>query len=537
MNRGRRAWTLAAATAAVAAGLLGPPGALGAAQGPSLAVNAGADRHAISPNLYGLNFAPTGLANELDLPVDRWGGNTTDTYNWKIGASNTGNDYFFENIPDCFDPPTYDCSDGPKLGYKRFINKDRQVGARTLLTLPMMGWVAKDGKPNHPFTCGFPTSVFPSQDAVDPFDPHCGNGLQGGSPLASDPTRDGIKVGPSFNANWVESLTGTYGSAASGGVRFYELGNEPALWDSTHRDMHPAPETYNELWAKSRDLGAAVKAADPTAKVLGFSEWGWPNYFCSAADNVENGCFASSPDRANHGGTPLVEWFLQKMRGYQQARGTRLIDYLDLHYYRQGGNTTDVTRSLWDPTYVDPSWINSRIQLIPRMRRWVARNYPGTKLALSEYNLSVDGGAVTNALIQADALGIFAREGVDLATRWEMGNDGPLIDDAFRVYRNYDGKHSKFGDTWIRSTSANQRRLAVYGARRSGDGDYTILVINKTTEALESPLALSGVAAAGKARVWRWTGGAINHVANRDVAGGFTATYPARSLTLFVIPA
>jgi hypothetical protein len=69
--------------------------------------------------------------------VDRWGGNTTDTYNWKIGASNTGSDYFFENIPDCFDAPTYTCDDGPKYGYQQFVQKDRSVGAQTLLTLPM----------------------------------------------------------------------------------------------------------------------------------------------------------------------------------------------------------------------------------------------------------------------------------------------------------------------------------------------------------------------------------------------------------------
>ena len=166
-----------------------------------------------------------------------------------------------------------------------------------------------------------------------------------------------MKIGPSFDADWVRKLKSLYGSAANGGVRCYELGNEPALWHHTHRDMHPAPETYDELWQKSRDYGAAVKAADPGAKVLGFSEWGWPNYFCSAADHTNNGCFASSPDRANHGGTPLVRWFLQRMRAYQQAHGKRLLDYLDLHYYAQGGNSTDVTRSLWDPTYTDPSWI------------------------------------------------------------------------------------------------------------------------------------------------------------------------------------
>jgi len=116
------------------------------------------------------------------------------------------------------------------------------------------------------------------------------------------------------------------------------------------------------------------------------------------------------PDRKKHGGTPLVEWLLRKLRSYQQAHGTRLVDYLDLHYYAQGGSTTDVTRSLWDPTYTDPSWIDSKIQLLPRMKRWVARDYPGTKISLSEYNLSV-GDAMTNALIQADTLGIFAREG------------------------------------------------------------------------------------------------------------------------------
>jgi len=537
MRTTRGAWRLLAVATVGGAALLLAQGALGASPGPALAVNGGAGHHAVSPYIYGMNYASSALAKQLDVPVDRWGGNTTDTYNWKIGSSNTGNDYYFENIPDCFNAPTYTCEDGPEFAYRQFVQKDRSVGAQTLMTLPMMGWVAKDGRPNHPFTCGFPASVFSSQDSFDPFDPHCGNGLRNGNELPSNPSRDGIRIGPAFDAGWVKKLTSLYGSAAGDGVRFYELGNEPALWDSTHRDMHPAPETYDELWQKSRDYGAAVKAADPSAKVLGFSEWGWPNYFCSAADHVDSGCFASSPDRAKHGGTPLVEWFLQRMRSYQQAHGKRLIDYLDLHYYAQGGSTTDVTRSLWDPHYTDPSWINDEIGLIPRMKDWVARNYPGTKLSLSEYNLSV-GNATTNALIQADTLGIFAREGLDLATRWEMPNDGSLIDDAFRIYRNYDGHHSKFGSTWVRSTSANQGRLAVYGARRPGDGAYTILVINKTAGSLRSPLALSGISPSGKAQVWRWTGGAIAHVANVSVPhAGFTQTYPARSLTLFVIPA
>ena len=157
------------------------------------------------------------------------------------------------------------------------------------------------------------------------------------------------------------------------------------------------------------------------------------------------------------------------------------------------------------------------------MKEWVADNYRHTKLALSEYNLSVPGDAVTNGLIQADVLGIFAREGLDLATRWGMPYDGDRIDDAFRLYRDYDGAGAKFGDVWIRSTSADQGRLAVYGARRSADGDYTLMVINKTAEALTSRLDLAGIAPARRRR--RSTGGPA-----RRSAGSADRAVPARRL-------
>ena len=170
------------------------------------------------------------------------------------------------------------------------------------------------------------------------------------------------------------------------------------------------------------------------------------------------------------------------------------------------------------------------------MKEWVARNYRGTKLALTEYNLSVDGDAVTNGLIQADVLGIFAREGLDLATRWGMPFDGDRIDDAFRLYRDYDGHGAKFGDVWIRSRSADQSRLAVYGARRTADGDYTLIVINKTAQPLTSRLDLSGIPAAGAAPTYRWTGAAIRRLGDTAVpAEGFSATYPPRSATVYAI--
>src|ERR1019366_4750947 len=80
-------------------------------QGPALSVDAGAGRHAISPDVYGINFywdlgtgTPTvsDLAAALDIrpTARRWGGNGTSTYHWKFDVQNTANDWFYEVLPD-----------------------------------------------------------------------------------------------------------------------------------------------------------------------------------------------------------------------------------------------------------------------------------------------------------------------------------------------------------------------------------------------------------------------------------------------------
>src|SRR5215212_8669498 len=68
-----------------------------AAAGPALSIDAGVDQHAISPLIYGMNYADAGLAQDVRLPLDRWGGNSTTRYNWKLDVHNTGSDYYFEN--------------------------------------------------------------------------------------------------------------------------------------------------------------------------------------------------------------------------------------------------------------------------------------------------------------------------------------------------------------------------------------------------------------------------------------------------------
>lgn len=515
--------------------------------GPDLHVDAGTGRHPISPDIYGMNFADEALAQELRLPVRRWGGNSTTRYNWQIDVHNTASDWYFENIPDDNDHPEL-LPDGSTVD--RFVEQDRRTGTGTLLTMPLIGWTPNRRLADHPFDCGFKVSIYGPQESTDPWDPDCGNGVAagGGDITGNDPADTSVAVGPEFVQAWIGHLTNKYGPAVAGGVRFYALDNEPMLWPFTHRDVHPELTGYDEMLERTLAYASAIKAADPTALTLGPVTWGWCAWFYSALD----GC-APGGDYDSHGGLEFTPWYLAQLRAYEQQGGQRLLDYLDLHVYPQGDGIFDPdpgspatqafrlrsTRALWDPTYVDETWIARPIALIPLMHSWVDQHYPGTRLSLSEYNWGALGH-LNGALAQADLLGIFGRERLDLAALWDPPGAADPGAFAFRIFRNYDGAGSHFGETSVHAASADQDRLAIYAAQRAADGALTLVVINKTGQALVSPVALSGFDPGTRAWVYRYSGeqpAAIVRQADQVIAGtGFTATWPAQSISLLVLP-
>jgi len=528
--------------------------------GPALSVDVSADRRPISPYIYGMNFADEDLAAELHLPVRRWGGNSTSRYNWQNDTLNTGSDWYFENVPQENDHPEL-LPDGSTTD--RFIEQDRRTGTQTLLTIPMIGWTAKRRTAGHPFDCGFSINKYGNQQDNDSaWDPDCGNGVRSnGSPVTgNNPQDSSTAITPVFVQNWMNHLASRYGTAASGGVRFYNLDNEPMLWNSTHRDVHPDGTGYDELYNRTVQYAAAIKASDPEAKTLGPVLWGWTAYYYSALDITTGGAnwWDTRPDRKNHGDIPFVAWYLQQMQAYQQSHGTRLLDYLDLHYYPQAqGVFSDSpgdaglqalrlrsTRSLWDPNYADESWIagtegGPAVRLIPRMQAWVDANYSGTKLAISEYSW----GAmchINGALAQAEVLGIFGREKLDLATLWGPPSSEQPGAFAFRMYRNYDGQGNGFGEMGVRAASADQSQLAIYAAQRTVDNALTILVINKNTDTLTSTISINGFSPVGLAQVSRYSAqdtSAIQRLPDQSlVAGSLNATFPGSSITLFMLP-
>jgi hypothetical protein len=242
----------------------------------------------------------------------------------------------------------------------------------------------------------------------------------------------------------------------------------------------------------------------------------------------------------------------------QRATNTnqRLLDYFTLHCYPQGGEggsdgstSTQLlrnrsTRQLWDTNYVDASWIGSQptnniLMLIPRMKGWVASYYPGTKIGITEYNWGAEG-YINGATAQADILGIFGREGLDLATRWTAVEVTNLVHQAMKMYRNYDGNKSTFGDTSVAATGPNPDNVSTFAAVRSSDGALTVMVVNKQiTASATASITINNFLASGTAQVWQLTSAnAITRRSDLSFAGsGFTNTVPAQSITLFVLPA
>ena len=78
--------------------------------------------------------------------------------------------------------------------------------------------------------------------------------------IRSTPTR---RTRVSIQQAWVQHLIGTWGLAANGGLKYYIMDNEPSLWNSTHRDIHPAPVTYDEIYNDYRRLRRRRARARP----------------------------------------------------------------------------------------------------------------------------------------------------------------------------------------------------------------------------------------------------------------------------------
>ncbi len=518
-------------------------------------INTSQNRRPINTDIYGVNFGTAAQFSNPGYTVRRWGGNSTTRYNWQFDGSNKANDYVYLNYPEGngLDLPNNSTAN-------QFLSEAISANAKPILTVGTIGWTPIGDRNKH---WGFSINTYGAQFVNGcPFDCDAGNGecssannttgfCVNGKIVGNNPLDTSFASGPSWVQNWITHLRSRHGTAANGGVKYFALDNEVMLWNSTHRDVHPNPATYDEIWQKTVDYASAIKLTEPNAKIFGPVTWGYCDLFGSAADNCLLG-----PDRTAHGGVPFVQWFLRQVCAHQQTTGTRLIDYLDLHYYPQGNDVVDFggnlavsentansakrlrsIKELYDPSWVPESWMAdlgdndqyhyNKPQILRRARAWIDAECPGTQLAITEYNWGPDQG-LSAALAQAEVLALFAREGVDLATRWVAPTANSMVERAFKMMLNYDGAGNRYEGDSVFASSSDIDLLGAYAADIPG-ARTMVLLINKDVVSTNAPISFSNT----QNGVWKL----YRLDANTNVAEVASSTINGTSLTLNNLPA
>jgi hypothetical protein len=504
----------------------------------------------ISPLIYGIATKNPDAVAGLGATSDRWGGNPSSRYNWVVGnACNAADDWEFRNQT---------CGvQGKDSASDNFVARDNALSMASLITVPALGWVASSTD-NSQRSVNVPNSGGPAIDAsgaIAGYDPTSNRARTSVKSLADKPGAFVFQPDPAssvvYQDEWVNHLVTRFGTAAQGGVRYYEIDNEPMLWSSTQRDVHPAQMSYDSLASVFAQYSDAIKGVDPTAQVLGPESWGWTEYQYSALDQGPDD-YATHADRLSHGDLALLPWFLKTTHARDQQRGTRSLDMLTVHFYPQAHGvygdtsnpTTDAlrlrsTRALWDPTYVDESWIKEPVALIPSLRKWVSQYYPNTPVGITEYNFG-GGASPSAALAEAEALGIFGREGASLANYWPSPKPGSPTWFAFRMFRNYDGNGGAFGSTSVPSSSTSGDLVSSYAARSAAG--VTLMLINKQlTTDQEVTVSLGGQSRAGAVARYQYSGQKLDGIVREEdlplaSGGSLTLHLPAGSITLLQVP-
>ncbi|WP_437623099.1 glycoside hydrolase family 44 protein [Sorangium sp. So ce1151] len=494
-----------------------------------------ADRNVrpISPLIYGANWVSDLDGEQRGTTVVRMGGNRLTAYNWENNASNAGSDYMYQN--DAYlvgDSPN---GDVPGEAVRVLAEEALAHGAAFLATVPICGYVAadKDGGGDVNQTTNYLETRFHPTIA------------RKGAPFSSSPDLDDNAV---YQDEFVAWMKQAFPDAFQGDVAqvLFSLDNEPDLWNHTHERIHPDPVTYAELVDKNIEFASAIKDAAPNALVTGFASYGYSGYVS----------LQDAPDADGN----FLEYYLDAMQAAEESEGRRLVDVLDLHWYTEiyanGERITgydsspesvearvQAPRSLWDPTFVEDSWIandvlQGPIALIPWLQGLIDAHYPGTALGFTEYNYG-GGDHISGAIAQADALGIFGREGVFLATIWDPGAEVGMLRAGVRAFTSYDGQGARFGDTSIHAETSDVAKATVYASVDEADPSRMVLVaINKTAAPLTAAVTLAAHGSYTAVDVWQLTSAKADLVAADPVTpsatNAFTYAMPAHSVSVLV---
>ncbi|HPI19592.1 MAG TPA: glycoside hydrolase family 44 protein [Candidatus Kapabacteria bacterium] len=424
--------------------------------------------HSISPYIFGSN----GDVIPNVITARRFGGNRTTGYNWVNNASSAGEDWYNSNdnyltwtmgIPE-------EQANETGIVLKTFHQQSIESNSISLITLPMSGYVAKDKNGTVEENETAPSSRW----AV------VTNRKNSDFSLSPDINSDTIFVDECLNF-----LIHNFGNSQSPtGIKAYALDNEPSLWSYTHPRIHKEKVLVSELIQRTLDLSKTIKDIDSKCLVFGPVLYGFNAYL--TLQDAPDWNFYSKYDN-------FIDAYLSEIKKESNLVNKNLVDVLDVHWYPEpegvySGDTSreasirrmQATRSLWDSSYVEDSWIGewfAPVAILKKLKSSIERFSPETKLAITEYDYSASNH-ISGAIAQADVLGNFCRENIFLSTKW--GDITGFIKSAFEIFRNYDNVFSSFSDLYVNSKNSNKEDFSFYTSLDSKDSSTVHLIaINK----------------------------------------------------------
>jgi hypothetical protein len=545
----------------------------------TVTINTLANRHTISPFVYGGNLSNATNVADSGTTLGRWGGNASSTYNWILHTYNADNDYYFEDYL-----TDGGAADGDSV---QFVKDIQNAGGFPLTTMATLGWAAQSPENGSNGHWSFSVKTFGPQCSVDQYNTDAGNGeVAGGTPASCNTSVPVTTVPQTSEAyypmvdtaadcpggttdgstcidreTWAKALSAAFGNSTCSipystitSCHFYDMDNEVDIWGGTHRDVHPAGSGYDELANMFENEGSALKTWDPAAVRFGPVSCCWYFYWAPA----------NGTDRASHGGVDFLPWWLNEINWMDQINGARTLDVFDIHAYAEA-NTSGLTpaqlqaaaasvyRDYWDPTYVSTAGdINQTYTTsvepnyatpfrIPRMKALVNEIYPGTPMSFTEWSAAFNGESdFSTALGDSEAYGIFGREGLTFASRWGAPVSTNPNYQALKLYTNYDGAHHGFGAISVSDLITGNPNLpnvfSSYAAVNAAGTVMTIMVLNEDpANPAQVTFNLNGFSPTSYTTYTVSSTAATSIAASASAAWNATQTFAPYSITLLVV--
>lgn len=492
----------------------------------------------ISPFIYGANN-PTANATAI-----RWGGNRSTAYNWENNFSNGGQDY--NDISDKYYINGLSTADQitPAIPILNTVNLAKTRSQYALVTLQAAGYVSADAN-GAVTTAEIAPSARWKEVAFE-------------KPTAYSLTPD-LTDNKVYIDEFVNYLTQKLGVVGNGGVDGYAIDNEASIWGDTHPLIRPTEATTDEYFYKTREIGKLVKKISPQSDVYGGVFYGWSDLNIFNKNGGNN--YALWQDvKTAHGYDWFVDYYLDSLHSVEQELGQRIVDVLDLHWYPEAkgsssnlrivdlmGTMTDdqlitsdminarlqAPRSLWDEAYTENSYIGT-VKLLDRVQSSIDTYYPNTKIAFTEFKYDAEFH-FSGGLALVDVLGVFGREGVYMASKWD-----PINEDfggaAYKMYLNYDGNGSKFGSTSVKCETDNNAVLSTF-ASLDEQNNLHIIVVNKSLSQKTSTFSIAnGFYSSAEVYGFDQTDKTVRTFAAPTLNGSsFDYTLPAYSALHFIV--